>query len=121
MAAAAAQRIRDQTGSAISFRQGWGMTELSPIGTMGRRDGAFGVDNFAHIGQVLPFTEAKLISPENGETVAVGEEGELCIRAVMVIFIIFRRKVGEENHNVCCVFFQILLNLHDLHPLHLVT
>ena len=25
------------------------------------------------------------------------------------------------NHNLCCVFFQILSNLHDLHPLQLVA
>ena len=23
--------------------------------------------------------------------------------------------MGEENHNLCCVFFQILPNLHDLY------
>ena len=25
--------------------------------------------------------------------------------------------MGEENHNLCCVFIPILPNLHDLHPL----
>ena len=34
------------------------------------------------------------------------------------ILIIFRPHImGEENHNLCCVFFQILPNLHDLRPL----
>ena len=33
-------------------------------------------------------------------------------------FIIFRPHImGEENHDLCCVFFQTLSNLHDLHPL----
>ena len=28
--------------------------------------------------------------------------------------------MGEENHNLCCVFLPILPDLRDLHPLHLV-
>ena len=33
-------------------------------------------------------------------------------------FIIFRQHtLGEENHNLCCVFPQILPYLHDRHPL----
>ena len=51
-------------------------------------------------------------------------------KAKLVLFSIFTRFcqlsffrsyiIGEENHNLCCVFFQILPNLHDLHPLQLV-
>ena len=33
--------------------------------------------------------------------------------------VIFRPHTMGENHNLCCVFFLILPNLHSLHPLHL--
>ena len=38
----------------------------------------------------------------------------------MCIFIFRTHIMGEENHNLCCFFFQILSNLHDLHPFQLV-
>ena len=41
--------------------------------------------------------------------------------AYQIKFIIFQPHIiGEENHNLFCVV-QFLRNLHDLHPLHLVT
>ena len=36
----------------------------------------------------------------------------------VAFFIIFRPHImGEENHDLCCVFLQVLPNLHDLHHL----
>ena len=37
-----------------------------------------------------------------------------------VIFCFPSTFIVEENHDLCCVFFQLLSNLHYLHPLHLV-
>ena len=61
------------------------MTELSPIATVCRKDSAFGVDHFGHVGTVIPHTEAKIIDSENGKPVALEEEGELCIKGPQVM------------------------------------
>ena len=42
-------------------------------------------------------------------------------RRNFAIIIVRPQVMGEENHNLCCVSFQILPNLHDLHPRHRVT
>ena len=68
------------------------MTELSPVGTVCRRDACNGIDHFGNIGTVIPFTEAKIIDPESGEVVPLEEEGELCVRGPQVMKGYFKNK-----------------------------
>ena len=85
MGAETVERLHAVTGKFIRLRQAWGMTELSPVGTVCRTDSSTGFDHFGHIGTVIPFTQAKIINPESGQTLAVDEEGELCIRGPQVM------------------------------------
>ncbi len=77
-----AGRAESRIGAPI--RQGYGMTELSPVSHKSR---------FARIeetppgsiGALIPNTEARLVNPETGEDVAEGEEGELWVRGPQVM------------------------------------
>jgi acyl-CoA synthetase (AMP-forming)/AMP-acid ligase II len=62
--------------------QGYGLTETSPVTHTIRPDGQ---NKAGSIGRVLPATEARLVDPESGEDVGVGERGELWIRGPQVM------------------------------------
>ena len=61
---------------------GYGLTEAAPIITLTRSD-----DNIdrrvSTVGTAIPYVEVKIIDPDSGEEVAVGEQGELCSRSFM--------------------------------------
>jgi fatty-acyl-CoA synthase len=61
----------------------YGQTESSPVITMSRVD-----DDLEHrvttVGRACPNTEVTIVSPE-GETVPIGEQGELCTRGYLVM------------------------------------
>ena len=61
----------------------YGQTESSPVITMSDVD-----DDLEHrvstVGRACPATEVKIVSPD-GETVPVGEQGELCARGYLVM------------------------------------
>ncbi|KAF9910087.1 putative fatty-acid--CoA ligase FadD10, partial [Lobosporangium transversale] len=65
----------------IQFRQGYGMSELSPVSHIG----------FYHkivhgsIGRILPNQEIRLVDPETGKDVGVGERGEIWVRGPNVM------------------------------------
>ena len=60
--------------------EGWGMTELSPVGLMTPSDQVV----LGSCGILLPDTEAKIIDLNTGEPLGPGKEGELCIRGPQV-------------------------------------
>jgi len=75
-------RRRFEALTESTILEGFGLTETSPVthvnplrGT--RKDGSIGVP--------LPGTDAKVVSLENGETVAPNEDGELLIRGPQVM------------------------------------
>jgi fatty-acyl-CoA synthase len=62
----------------------YGQTEASPVITMS------GIEDTAEIrastvGTALPNTEVKVVSVVNGETLPVGEQGELCARGYLLM------------------------------------
>ena len=60
---------------------GWGMTELSPVGTMNdMRKEVLG-----SCGVVLSLSEAKIVDLSTGEALPAWQRGELCIRGPQVI------------------------------------
>ena len=63
---------------------GYGMTELSPNLTQHRLDDSVS-EKATTVGDPLPHVEVKVISPETGEIVPVGEPGELCARGYQVM------------------------------------
>jgi acyl-CoA synthetase (AMP-forming)/AMP-acid ligase II len=77
-----ARRAEDRIGAPI--RQGYGMTELSPV-THKSRLARIEETPPGSIGALIPNTEARLIDPETGEDMAEGEEGEIWIRGPQVM------------------------------------
>jgi len=65
----------------VHFREGYGMTELSPVATMTI------VDLFkpGSCGILLPNTEAKIVDLETGEALGTNGRGELCFRGPQVM------------------------------------
>ena len=85
---ACAQRLN------IFVKQAWGMTELSPIGTIvpdpkGPYDTWDVLRETKAIagssGELAPATEGKLVCPESGEDMCWDEEGELLIRGPQIM------------------------------------
>ena len=64
----------------VKFREGWGMTELSPVVTSTRDD----IFKPGSCGVLLPNTEAKIIDIESGDALGPHQQGELCIRGPQV-------------------------------------
>ena len=63
---------------------GYGMTETSPVSTQ-TRIGTPLEKQVGTVGLVHPHLEIKIVSPENGRIVPVGERGELCTRGYSVM------------------------------------
>src|ERR1035438_3363532 len=62
----------------------YGQTESSPVITMSRVDDPI-ERRVSTVGAACPNTEVKIVHPENGETVLVGQQGELCTRGYLVM------------------------------------
>ena len=62
--------------------EAYGMTECSPLSTMNPYKGK---RKLGSIGLPLLNVELKLIDPESGEEVPLGEAGEICVRGPMVM------------------------------------
>jgi acyl-CoA synthetase (AMP-forming)/AMP-acid ligase II len=75
-------RAEERIGTPI--RQGYGMTELSPVSHKSRLARVSETPP-GSIGALIPNTEARLVDPQTGEDVADGEEGEIWIRGPQVM------------------------------------
>jgi fatty-acyl-CoA synthase len=62
----------------------YGMTETSPVSCQSTVDTPF-EQRVGTVGQVHPHIEVKLVDPETGRTVDIGETGELCTRGYSVM------------------------------------
>jgi acyl-CoA synthetase (AMP-forming)/AMP-acid ligase II len=67
-----------------SIRQGYGMTELSPVSHKSRLARVEETPP-GSVGALIPNTEARLIDPETEKDVAEGEEGEIWVRGPQVM------------------------------------
>jgi acyl-CoA synthetase (AMP-forming)/AMP-acid ligase II len=77
-----AARAEARIGAPI--RQGYGMTELSPVSHKSRLARVEETPP-GSVGALIPNTEARLIDPETGEDAAEGKEGEIWIRGPQVM------------------------------------
>jgi acyl-CoA synthetase (AMP-forming)/AMP-acid ligase II len=66
------------------IRQGYGMTELSPVSHKSRLARVAETPP-GSIGALIPNTEARLVDPETGEDVPEGEDGEIWVRGPQVM------------------------------------
>ena len=62
----------------------YGLTEASPVITQTTPDDPIEL-RVTTVGKVLPHTEVKIVNPKSGETVLIGEQGELCTRGYHVM------------------------------------
>ena len=62
----------------------YGMTETSPVSTQTRSDDSL-ERRVGTVGRVGPHLEIKIVDPETGLTVPIGEPGELCTRGYSVM------------------------------------
>jgi len=62
----------------------YGMTETSPVSTQTRVDDSL-ERRVSTVGRVGPHLEVKVVDPETGRTLPVGETGELCTRGYSVM------------------------------------
>ena len=76
------RRIEDTLG--VQFSIIYGQTEASPGVTLMKPDDT-AEDKANTLGPVMPQTEIKVIDPETGETLPIGESGELCTRGYLVM------------------------------------
>lgn len=65
------------------IRQGYGMTETSPVTHSSPHDPA--QVKLGSVGPPAPSTECKLINPETGEELGPNQEGEVCVRGPQVM------------------------------------
>jgi fatty-acyl-CoA synthase len=68
----------------VRFSIVFGMTECSPLLTQVKLDDS-AQDRAETLGSPMPQTELKIIDPATGDTVPVGEAGELCARGYTVM------------------------------------
>jgi acyl-CoA synthetase (AMP-forming)/AMP-acid ligase II len=76
------ERAEERIGAPI--RQGYGLTEVSPVSHKSRLADVAETPP-GSVGPLIPNTEARLVDPETGEDVAEGEEGEIWIRGPQVM------------------------------------
>jgi fatty-acyl-CoA synthase len=62
----------------------YGQTESSPVITMSSLDDPLEM-RVSTVGKAMPQTEVKIVSPHTGQTLPVGEQGELCTRGYLVM------------------------------------
>jgi acyl-CoA synthetase (AMP-forming)/AMP-acid ligase II len=74
-----AELASERIGCEVS--QGYGMTELSPV----THATPFGQCRPGSIGVLLPSTQARIVDPESGEDLDVGDDGEIWIRGPQVM------------------------------------
>jgi len=60
----------------------YGMTELSPVATM---NPSIGEKKLGTVGLPIQNVELKLVDPDTGEVVPLGEPGEICVRGPLVM------------------------------------
>jgi acyl-CoA synthetase (AMP-forming)/AMP-acid ligase II len=77
-----AERAGERLGAPV--RQGYGMTEASPVTHISSDDELDDLDP-GTIGRLVPNTEGRLVDPETGEDVGEGDAGEVWIRGPQVM------------------------------------
>ena len=74
------QRFKEKAPNVI-IKEGWGMSEISPLGLLSPLDqivpGSCGV--------VIPNTELKIVDVSTGENLPAGKSGELCVRGPQIM------------------------------------
>jgi fatty-acyl-CoA synthase len=81
------REVMEQVRSRLHMKEvtiGYGMTETSPISTQTSRTDPPALQ-VSTVGTVHPHVEVKIICPDTGETLPLGQVGELCTRGYSVM------------------------------------
>jgi acyl-CoA synthetase (AMP-forming)/AMP-acid ligase II len=70
-----------QTRLGVRVRQGYGMTEASPA----THYTVPGADRAGKVGPLMPCTEGRIVDPQTGQDVGVGQPGEVWVRGPQVM------------------------------------
>ena len=62
----------------------YGMTETSPVSTQTTRHDAIS-KRITTVGRLLPHTTAKIVDPVSGNTIPIGQRGELCVAGYLLM------------------------------------
>ena len=76
------QVIGDMNMSDVTIA--YGMTETSPVSFQSAADDPIG-KRVSTVGRIQPHAECKVVDPDDGRTLPVGERGELCTRGYLVM------------------------------------
>jgi len=77
----------------VSFREGFGMTESSPVSHMQPDQGAV----LGGCGHPIPNTIAKIVDIETGEALGPNEDGELCVAGPQVMLGYYKNQKATDN------------------------
>ncbi|XP_063364701.1 uncharacterized protein LOC134653303 [Cydia amplana] len=80
LAASDAERFIEKAKRKMDFRQGYGLTETSPVVTMTPK----GLENFSCVGLPLPNTDLKIVD-QNLQSLGPNEKGELLVQGPQVM------------------------------------
>ena len=85
-------RLASRVGG-IEIRQGYGLTEASPIAT----GNSLGAENrFGSVGPAMPWNEIT-IADESGDTLAPGSEGEILVKGTTVMAGYYNNRAGTDR------------------------
>ena len=103
--------LRDWGAKDAIVRQGWGMTELSPLGSVGRLDETDSEKLLASIGDPVALTELKIVDLNTNEVVDLGREGEICVRGPQVT-----RAIKIKHMKLFHLIIPVILNCRTKPP-----
>jgi len=88
----------------------YGLTESSPVMTQTRYDEPDLDRKCTTVGRALPGVEVAVISPDTGELVGLGEQGELCCRGYLTM----RGYYNQPDETAACIDARGWLHSGDL-------
>ncbi|RDD39450.1 4-coumarate--CoA ligase 1 [Trichoplax sp. H2] len=77
----------------VNVRQGYGMTELSPVITVSISEG----NVIGSAGVLIPHTKAKTVDIQTGEALSYGKSGELCFKGPQVMKGYLKNKAATDR------------------------
>ncbi|ELT94744.1 hypothetical protein CAPTEDRAFT_128974 [Capitella teleta] len=89
----AVAKVEERIGPQLMIRQGFGMTEMSPVTHIMVK----GDTQFDKCGALLANTESKFIDLETGDAVGPGVEGEMCVRGPQMMKGYFKNKAATDE------------------------
>ena len=95
MPASLVTALEQRLGAAFTIV--FGQTECSPVALMTWTTDSI-TDKAETIGPPLPNVEIKIVDPDTGQTVPIGENGEICTRGYHIMLGYFENEAQPRGH-----------------------